>query len=503
MTRLARRLSRRGRVPRRSFAGGTRASTRAPTGTGFRGWFASANKLVLGAIGAGVAGIITAAVLAIPHELAAWAHSAHPQEPVTILGGASPGLEPRGSAGGALQGVAPGTDPCDLAGEYVVPGAVQIHGSVTTSDVAALVSKAADASETDGSYLLQATPGQSAVLTGIHTVLLRRVPAISPATVVVVDSMCAGSELQQYDASIDLDASNLTPELTELNEASLTRTPVTNPATVIAQGQPLSLNFSATTAKFDVTWQLRFDYAVGGEQKTATLPSGSTSFQTDAISPDDSWLTLMLGSDGSTWSASAATATQERAQDQADAETTVAYDYKSLSNDLVSLQADSPPHSPYISGDALARTRQDEQWVLAEIGKADNSTVCGDAEDVSVDAQQVADAAEMWAYDDSAVSDALHLDSDLLAVTSDLETLLQVDPRFNGSATVPPPNQIRQKLNAARSAETEIASKVNPAIKSVDDEITTAYGYAAKAAAAGHSCEKPRPARTIAPVGAQ
>jgi hypothetical protein len=402
-----------------------------------------------------------------------------------------------------VQRVAPGTDPCDLAGEYVVPGTVQIHGSFSTSNVAALVSKGADADETVGSYLLQAGSAQPAVLTGIHTVLLRRVPATSPATVVVVDSTCVGAPLEQYDASINLDAGNLTPKLTELNEATWTRTPVTNLATVIAQDQPLSLNFDATTAKFDVTWQLRFDYAVGGEQKTATMPSGSESFQTDAIGPDDSWLTLKLNSDGSTWSASAIAAAQKRVQDQANAEASVAYDYGSLSDDLASLQADSPLQNPYFIGDDLARTRQDEQGILAEAGRADNGTVCSDADNVSFDAQQVADDAQEWAGTDSVFSDASNVDSDVVALTSDLQTLLQVDPGFNGNATIPPPDQIRQKLNAAHAAETEIASSVNLAIKNVNGDITKAYSYAAKAAAAGRGCEKPGAAPTIAPVAGQ
>ena len=173
-----------------------------------RGWLASANKLVLAAIGAGIAGIITAAVIAIPHTLATVLQS---PVPLTILGGASPGLQPSGATGGTLRGIAPGTDACGLAGVYVVRGNVEVRGTVTTTDVAGLVTKAAFANETNGRYVLQASPGQTAVLTGIHTVLLRRLPASTvPATVVVVDSGCAGAPLIQYDASIDLDAANLT-----------------------------------------------------------------------------------------------------------------------------------------------------------------------------------------------------------------------------------------------------------------------------------------------------
>ena len=103
---------------------------------------------------------------------------------------------------------------------------------------------------------------------------LRRLPASTvPATVVVVDSGCASGPLTEYDASIDLDAANLTPKLVYVDELTGTRTPVTDLATVVAQDQPLALNFDATTTKFDVTWQLRFDYVVDGKARSATLPS--------------------------------------------------------------------------------------------------------------------------------------------------------------------------------------------------------------------------------------
>ena len=271
-------------------------------------------------------------MIVIPHTSAT---SPHLPGPLTIVGGVSPGLQPSGATGGPLQSIAPGTDPCGLDGVYVVRGNVEVGGTVTTTNVAALVTKAALADETTGSYVLQASPGQTAVLTGIHTVLLRRLPVGTvPATVVTVDSGCPGASLTQYDASINLDAANLTPKLTQLNGLTGTSTPVTDLATVVAQDQPLDLEFDATTTKFDVTWQLRFDYAVDGRAQSATMPSAGPPFQTAAIAPGDSWLTLTLNSDGSTWSASGATAEQERAKDQADAESAVAYDYNSLSRDL-------------------------------------------------------------------------------------------------------------------------------------------------------------------------
>lgn len=469
------------------------------------GWLASANKLVLASVGAGIAGIITAAVIAIPHALATMFHS---PSPFTIVGSASPGLRPSSAAGRTLQSSAQGGGACGLAGVYVVQGNVEVHGTVTTADVAGLVVKAAFANETAGSYVLQASPGQTAVLTGIHTVLFRRLPASTvPATVVVVNSGCVGASLIQYDASIDLDAADLAPKLTRLDEATGTRTPVTDLATVVAQDQPLALNFDATTTKFDVTWQLRFDYAADGKAHSATLPSAGLSFHTDAITPGDSWLTLTLNPDGSTWSAAAATAEQKKAKDQADAQANaqaaVAYDYNSLRADQSSLKFDLPVSAPDLIGQELSAAFQDERDVLSEAASAGNSTVCADASMVAFAARAVANDAQSWASPDSgsAVGDLTDLSSTASSLSTDLLALLQVEPGFNGNADTPSPAQARQAASAAIAAVTKAAPAANAMINRVNADVAKAYAYAARAAAAGRQCTLPGPAPSpIAPV---
>jgi hypothetical protein len=253
--------------------------------------------------------LITTAVVAVPH-LAGNLISAPPSPPppLAIVGSASP-VQPTDSAAdgqgaeysGALGGTS-GADPCSLSGTYVVPGAVHLPQTVSTEDIARMLEKAGYANETSGSYLLQSSAGQTAVLTGLHTVLLRRVPASTEkATVLYVESLCPGAPLTMYDASIDLDAANLTPRLSLINEMSGTTTPVRNLADVTTEDQPVQINFNATTTKYDVTWKLRVDYVVNGKAESAYVPPAGQPFETDAVVSSDPAYTLWLnGSDA--WS---------------------------------------------------------------------------------------------------------------------------------------------------------------------------------------------------------
>jgi hypothetical protein len=260
-----------------------------------RQWLSSANKLVLASIGTGIAGLITTAVVAVPH-LAGNLINPPPQPPppLAIVGSASPGVQPTnpaGVSGAQYIGVTPAT--CSVGGVYVVPGAVNLPKTVSTADVTRLLSRAGYANETAGSYLLQASAGQTVVLTGLHTVLLRRVPAIDEkATVLYVVSPCPEAPPMIYDASVDLDAANLTPRLSLINEMTGTTTPVRNLADVTTEDQPVEINFDATAAKYDVTWKLRLDYVVNGKAESAYVPSTGQAFETDAIVGNDPAYTL-------------------------------------------------------------------------------------------------------------------------------------------------------------------------------------------------------------------
>ena len=263
----------------------------------------------------------------------------------------------------------------------------------------------------------------------------------------------------------------------------------------------MALNFDATTTKFDVTWQLRFDCAVDGKAQSATLPSVGPPFQTAATAPGDSWLTLKLNSDGSTWSASAATAEQKRAKDQADAQSAVANDYNSLSTEQSSLEIDLTTGNPPFIGQDLSAVLRDERHVLGEAARAGNSTVCADASTVALDANMVANDAQAWADDDNLIGDLTSVRSTASSLSEDLQALLQVEPGFNGNADTPSPAQARQAVSAVLAAETKAASTVNAMINKVNADVATAYTYAAKAAAAGHQCTVPGPAPSpIAPV---
>jgi hypothetical protein len=232
------------------------------------------------------AGLITAAVTAIPHMLAST--FTKQQSALVIIGSASAGQQPSGAGSARLGAVSGGSqEVCPLEGVYVVPERVQLrNGTITDADVASLVSIAGDADETGGSYLLQASSGQTVVLTGIHTVLLRWVPADSIAsTKVTVVTGCAGATPPKYVASIDLDAANVTPKLSLVDPAGGTSTPITDPTQVVTQDEPLKIDFTATTSKYDVTWELRFDYVVNGHAESSVIPSSGEGFQTDEFPP--------------------------------------------------------------------------------------------------------------------------------------------------------------------------------------------------------------------------
>lgn len=249
-------------------------------------WLVTANKAALAAIGAGVLGAITAAVIGLPHLLADRVLGSPP--PLTV-------------AGGPASGTAAAADPCSLSGYFVVPGTLHPRGTVSTNQLAALLNNAADADSSSGTYVLQANPGQTVVITAIHTIVIRRVPA-TRATEIEADSMCAGAAPVIYYVSINLDATNLTPKVQIGDPARAGKmTNVHGLQTIVTNENPIVIDFDATTKKYDVTWKLLIDYTVNGQSRTAWIQNGSQPFHTVAGRRDDTGLTFDFDFTSNSW----------------------------------------------------------------------------------------------------------------------------------------------------------------------------------------------------------
>jgi hypothetical protein len=254
---------------------------------------AVANKAILAAAGAGILAAITAGVVAVPHVVAA---KLGPSSPPLTVGGA-----PAGDADG---GVAPAADPCELQGDFVVPGMLHLPATASTNQLASLTGNAADAGTTSGTYTLQAAQGQTVVITAIHTVVVRRVPA-PQATEVAIDSMCAGAAPIIYSLTINLDGTDLSPEIQGPDPGNPDKTiTMRRLQTTVTNDSPIVIDFSASTRKYDVTWEILIDYTIDGKSKTAWIENGSAPFHTEAVRPDDTDLTASLNSDQTNWNIS-------------------------------------------------------------------------------------------------------------------------------------------------------------------------------------------------------
>jgi hypothetical protein len=251
-----------------------------------RSWLSTANKAVLGALGAGILAIISGAVVGLPHVVANKVLGSPP--PLTVGGG------PSGNSTATA-------DPCSLQGYFVVPGTLHPPGTVSTGQLVTLLGNAADADSTSGTYTLQANPGQTVVITAIHTIVIRRVPA-PRATEVLVNSTCAGAAPEIYVLSINLDATNLMPriQIEDPSEGGKLTT-VNGLQTIVTNDTPLILNFEGDTSKYDVTWKLLIDYTVDGQSQTASIQNGSQPFHTIAGRRDDTGLTFILNDDQTSW----------------------------------------------------------------------------------------------------------------------------------------------------------------------------------------------------------
>ena len=256
------------------------------------GWVLTANKAVLAAIGAGLIATITASAAGFPHLLVEHLSSS---PPLTVAGGSPPANSVP-------------IDPCELQGAYIVPGTLHPAHTLSTNQVSALTEIPADPGLTSGTDTLQAQPNDTVIITAIHTVVLRRIPA-PHATVVDIEPGCsgAGGGAQipvTYDVSINLDAANLTPKVKLESTDGIRKTILVHGLqAIVTNGSPLLINYDADTSKYDVTWKLRIDYTVNGQQKTDWIENGSVPFHTIAALPSDTelLLTLNLTGNGNSW----------------------------------------------------------------------------------------------------------------------------------------------------------------------------------------------------------
>lgn len=260
-----------------------------------RAWIARANRAVLAAVGAGLIAIITGWVTDLPHAL----HR--------LFSGSPPLLTVNGRPTQSTDiGAA---DPCEISGTFVVPGMVRAAGNIRTGQLASLINGAADADSTSGTYTLQAAPNETVVVTAIHTVVASRAPA-PRATIISIQSGCAGAALQKFSVSVNLDAANLTPQVhVGGNRGTGARLP-NGLQTVVTNNGPILIDFTATTHKYDVRWRFRVDYTVNGQQKSAWIQDGSQPFQTIASRPDDSGYTFTLNPDQTSWASQGGVANQ-------------------------------------------------------------------------------------------------------------------------------------------------------------------------------------------------
>jgi hypothetical protein len=248
-------------------------------------WVGSANKAVLGAIGAGLIAIITGCVTNLPHVVS------------RALSGTP---KPLTAAGHTSQQDFGGADPCELQGSFIVPGTPHVAENIRTAQLAALVSGTADAESTSGTYTLQAAPDQTVVITAIHTVLVRRVPT-PRATLVLVSPDCAGAAPPTYYVSVNLDGANLTPKV-EIGDTRGLKTRLVNGLqSIVSNGAPILIDFTAETHKYDVKWKLRVDYTANGQEKSVWIQNGSRPFHTAATQRYDAGLAFTLNDDQSTW----------------------------------------------------------------------------------------------------------------------------------------------------------------------------------------------------------
>jgi hypothetical protein len=255
-------------------------------------WLAAANKLVLGAVAVGIAAVITGAVEGLPHLL------------VSTVAGTPPALTIVQSP--SLASSDPG-DPCAMNGSYALARPPHAPRVASTQQLSSLVAGAPDENETDGTFTLQAAPGQTVVVTAIHTVVVTRVPVPSESLVDIM-SGCGGagstqfSLLQTYQLTVNLDASDVAPTITQLNTpAPSSPKAAQGLQVVVTNSSPVLLDSAAVTSKYDVRWKLLVDYNVNGQSETAFIQNGSQPFHTVGRRSGDPSLDYLLNADETAW----------------------------------------------------------------------------------------------------------------------------------------------------------------------------------------------------------
>lgn len=244
----------------------------------------AANKAALAAIGAGIIGVITTSVMTLPRFIA----------PVF-----SPPLSPLEITGFPYPDNSITDNACGLTGVFVVPGtihpppAVRPLPTISTGNLYDIVRRAVNAESTSGMYTLQAAVGKTVVITGMHTVVFKRIPA-PRSTVFDIQSGCAGAPPWTYSVSVDLDAKNVTPKIQLFNPMGNKISTVHGLQNIVTNGMPIIINFNAYTTRYDVIWKLRIDYTVDGQPQTAWIQRDSNPFHTIAMRNDDTGIYAQL-----------------------------------------------------------------------------------------------------------------------------------------------------------------------------------------------------------------
>jgi hypothetical protein len=158
-----------------------------------------------------------------------------------------------------------------------------------------------DVGVTDGTYTLQASPSEPVIITAVHVVVLRRVPA-PRATEVEVAATCSSSGATLINMSINLDDRSLSPKITTPDPANPNHAITLHGLqTLVTDDSPIIMDFEASTNKYYVTWEILIDYTVNGESKEALIENGSQPFQTMAPRSDDKGLIVAYNASKNAW----------------------------------------------------------------------------------------------------------------------------------------------------------------------------------------------------------
>jgi hypothetical protein len=238
---------------------------------GIHGLISSANKGLLAAVGTGIAGVITAAVIGAPHWVQDKLTTPAATVPINVTGGP------------IAQNKDGGT--CDIGGEYTVgPPVPKILPPSLTVDALRNwlnASAASDGGETDYALQLQGAQGRNVLVTEIHTVIDRRTPAGADRNSIDVDGgQCGGGGwADEFDVTIDLDQHSPVPDIVD---RATNAHPKRFLSYVATNDYPVLITVSAKTTKNDVIWHLKIDYVVDGKVGTILIPAPGRSFHTIA-----------------------------------------------------------------------------------------------------------------------------------------------------------------------------------------------------------------------------